>query len=349
MKHVKSWVAAFCVILIATTAALAPPAGAAAGVPVGAAARVSAGGGLYGGTLNPAPRAIRIASIFEARSFPRAVVASVFGPKRSPLGANNWSCRPSAAHPNPVILIHGFLENAFGNWNGLAPILADAGYCVFALNYGNSTGIPFINGTGDVMASVQQIAAYVAQVRQATGAAHVSLIGHSMGGPLARYYADLVAPKGEVVDVIGLGPGNHPSSYDGIATLIGAFGLAGVAIGTLNVLGLPAIQQMAADTQFFNALNGHGETVAGINYLSIATVGDEFSTPYPTAFLSAVPGAHVANVLLQSVCPGLDASDHLSMPYDKNVAQLVLNALDPQDQHAIRCYRQAPIFGTTGP
>ena len=47
-----------------------------------------------------------------------------------PPGANIWSCRPSAAHPEPVVLVHGTGGNKNDNWQTFAPLLADNGYCV---------------------------------------------------------------------------------------------------------------------------------------------------------------------------------------------------------------------------
>src|SRR5690348_7814701 len=62
-------------------------------------------------------------------------------------GANNWSCHPTRRHPRPVVLVHGTFANRDDNWQTYAPLLANHGYCVFALNYGANPDYP---GTEDV-------------------------------------------------------------------------------------------------------------------------------------------------------------------------------------------------------
>src|ERR1700727_1411206 len=43
-------------------------------------------------------------------------------PTASPPGANNWSCRPTAAPPRPVGLVHGTFENMADNGEPLSPL-----------------------------------------------------------------------------------------------------------------------------------------------------------------------------------------------------------------------------------
>ena len=54
-----------------------------------------------------------------------------------PAGANVGR-KPSAAHPDPVILIHGVFSNQNTAWQALSPTLANNGYCVYTLAYGQT-------------------------------------------------------------------------------------------------------------------------------------------------------------------------------------------------------------------
>jgi hypothetical protein len=42
-------------------------------------------------------------------------------------GANNWFCRPSAAHPYPVVLVPATAANIGFNWVMYSPALVNAG------------------------------------------------------------------------------------------------------------------------------------------------------------------------------------------------------------------------------
>jgi triacylglycerol lipase len=76
-------------------------------------------------------------------NFSAGVLAAALTPGAPPPGSNDWSCRPSAAHPEPVILVHGLAANMTDNWQTISPLLANNGYCVFALTYGTNPDFPF--------------------------------------------------------------------------------------------------------------------------------------------------------------------------------------------------------------
>ena len=225
-----------------------------------------------------------------------------------PPGANDWTCRPTPSRPRPVVLVHGTFANRYDNWLTMSPALKAAGYCVFALNYGGYGGEPLgIYATGPIARSAQPLDDFVERVRYATGAAKVSLVGHSQGGMMPRYYLKYLGGKYVVDDLVGLAPSNH---------------------GTTNPLappaGLlcPACAQQAAGSAFLQDLNAGDETPGNVSYTVVVTRYDEVVTPYTSGYLA---GDNTTNVRIQDRCR-LDLVDHLGIAFDPAAIQWTKNA-----------------------
>jgi triacylglycerol esterase/lipase EstA (alpha/beta hydrolase family) len=261
-------------------------------------------------------------------------------PTASPPGANNWSCKPSAARPVPVILVHGTFADMADSWQALSPLLYNNGYCVFALNYGSydGSGSVGVDATGDIAASAQQLSTFVDRVLAATGAKKVDLVGHSQGGMMPRYYIKNLGGASKVDTLVGLAPSNHGTTLEGLFTLAGYFPGASALVG----VDCPACEEQEAGSSFITALNQGGETVPSVKYTVIESDNDEVVTPYTSAFLASAP--NVTNILLQNQC-ALDQGEHLSMPYDHIADADVLTALDPADPQHPACTPVLPVSG----
>ncbi|MEA3035136.1 MAG: hypothetical protein QOH04_895 [Sphingomonadales bacterium] len=238
--------------------------------------------------------------------------APVWGvtPGVDPPGVNPASCALTAAHPVPVVLVHGTWLDRSVSWNVLGPKLAADGYCVYSLDYGR-------RGTQPVADSAGELAAFVDQVLARTGAARVSIVGHSQGGMMPRQYIKFDGGLGKVDDLIGIAPSNHGST--------GSFGQYAAQYGDS-----PAAADQEAGSPFLTNLNAGDETpqpATGpqISYTNLETSHDEIVTPYSSAFLAGASG-EVTNVLLQDRCPA-DAFEHILLTDDPVVVQWVENAL----------------------
>ena len=56
-----------------------------------------------------------------------AAAPYVLQPTKPPAGSNNNSCKPTAAHPYPVVLVNGTIATMGENWPVLSPLLKNNG------------------------------------------------------------------------------------------------------------------------------------------------------------------------------------------------------------------------------
>ncbi|KDN18419.1 lipase [Amycolatopsis rifamycinica] len=265
-----------------------------------------------------------------------AAVYSLGAPTIAPPGANDWNCRPSERHPNPVLLSNGTTANAYENWANLSRKLADAGYCVFAGNFGGAPG-SFLQTVGPVADTAKALAAFGDRVLAATGAAKLDVVGHSQGGMNIRYWIKYLGGADKISRLVGLSPSNHGTDLFGLLSTLERIPGVPAALGTV----CQACNDQAVGSDFLADLNAGGETVPGIQYTVIQTRYDDVVTPYASAFLA--PAANVKNILLQNVC-GLDFTDHLGITYDPVAQGLVLNALDPAHAKTPPCVFVPPVI-----
>jgi triacylglycerol esterase/lipase EstA (alpha/beta hydrolase family) len=244
-----------------------------------------------------------------------AYAASSTSSAGSVAGANDFSCRPSQAHPFPVVLVHGTFGNA-SNFSALSPRLAEAGFCVFALSYGCQNMQQLICGTAPIEDSAAQLSAFVDRVLGATGASKVDIVGHSQGGMMPRFYLRFLNGASKVDRLVGLAPSNHGTTVNGMQYLAAA--LAGA-------VGCDACLEQFAGSAFLARLNAGGDTLPNVRYTVIETRFDEVVTPFTSAFLS---GPAVTNILLPDRC-GFDTTGHVSIVFDPNAIGWVRSALDP--------------------
>jgi triacylglycerol esterase/lipase EstA (alpha/beta hydrolase family) len=276
--------------------------------------------------------------------FGTSFIANFSHPTTSPPGANDFSCRPGAAHPDPVILVHGTFENMNDNWQAASPVLVNHGYCVFAFNYGGGTPTDNLQGTGDIATSAGQLAAFVTKVLTATGARKADLVGHSQGGMMPRYYINVLGGAKKVATLVGLAPSNYGTTLDGLTALGQQLGLLDPVNKFLSTTCAACVEQEQGSA-FLQSLNAT-PTVPGVNYTVIETTGDEVVTPYTNAFLPSAP--NVTNITLQNQC-SMDKSDHLEIANDPVAMADMLNALDPAHPVRVPCLVVLPVFGPVGP
>jgi triacylglycerol esterase/lipase EstA (alpha/beta hydrolase family) len=224
------------------------------------------------------------------------------------------SCRVTAAHPFPVVLVHGTFENS-GMWSQFQPVLQQAGFCVSAIDY---------NSTQDIAVSARQLSTFVDQVLAASGGTKVDIVGHSQGGMLPRYFLKNLNGAPRTHSLIAFAPSNYGTTLAGLELIAGPFVAALCTSCGQQLTGSP----------FLVRLNNPSDTTAGVNYTVIESSHDEVVTPFTNAFLRS---SGVTNQLIQNSCPA-DAAGHIALATeDRNAWRLALNALDPAHAQPVNC------------
>jgi triacylglycerol esterase/lipase EstA (alpha/beta hydrolase family) len=289
---------------------------------------------------------VAVSALLLAVGAPAVAVADpvIPSPAQAPTegleGANDFSCRPPAEHPRPVVLVHGTWADAQASWKSLVPVLKSEGYCVFALDYGYKATLSYGNplnlfGGDDIAQSAQELGRFVDSVLATTGASQVDIVGHSQGGTLARQYmkfdggADYLNPAANKVHtLVTLGATNHGTTYDSkqiVGDIAQQFGIPVTFVAAATV-GPSAVQQFAG-SPFMQLLNAGGDTMPGVDYTIIATHLDTVSTPPEATFLTAGAGATVDNVWVQDGCPS-NPTTHATLPTDPRAMWMVMRGLD---------------------
>ena len=286
----------------------------------------------------PAQAAASLPLQGEAQAFLNSTL--VWNYTAAPAGANR-SCTLSAAHPYPVILTEGTFASMYNSFGAISPDLVNNGYCVYAFNYGQTIPFSGFYAMGSIASSAAELSTEVNTVLSKTGASKVDIVGWSQGGMMPRYYINDLGGASKVNMLVGFAPSNYGTNLDGVVNLVADLGALGVTTALLSVT-CEACAEQIQDSSFLGSLN-QTPTAPGVKYVVIETADDDVVTPYTNAFLPVA--ANVQDITLQTQCPQ-DASDHISIPYDSNALQDMINVLGPDSpDFQPSCAAVGPIIG----
>ncbi len=267
--------------------------------------------------------------------------AAFIAPAAQAAGGNNDpSCKPTAAHPFPVVFLHGLGATYYEDLNFLQADIAGLGYCTFSATYGAYPGFPYVGGLRPVADSAGEIKAFIEQVLSETGAAKVDIVGHSEGGFQSLYVTKTQGIASQVDKVVAIAPPTHGTTFAGLYNLAYLFGQAErAAVGqALTAFGCPACSDLGVGGSAVATLDNGPIAQPGVSYTVITSRYDELVTPTGTAFVNE-PG--VKNEYVQDTCP-FDPVGHIGEAYDLNVWHLVQNALDPSNAKPFTCSAGSP-------
>lgn len=255
----------------------------------------------------------------------------------NPPGANDWSCVPSAAHPEPVVLVHGVIGNGAG-WPAMAPLLHNNGYCVYSVTYGVypsqvGTAIAGMGGMEPIPVSSKELRDFVNRVLNSSGAEKVNLLTWSEGTLVAANYllfdggAEVVA---QTFNLVPIWAGTHAA--DPLVNAAYGLGVESTVFDALRPICQGCVDMLPVSDNI-KTLQAAGVYAPGVHYTNLVTRADTEVVPY-TSGIREAPNA--TNIVLQDVCP-VNFAGHNSVSVDPTVAALMLNTFSPGSVAEIPC------------
>lgn len=226
-----------------------------------------------------------IASLLScARHYPSGVL-----PGRAPAPGASL---PAEGHRTPVMLVHGFGHNRSGWWV-LRRHLAEAGFPVVdSFNYNPMTR--------DVPANARRLAARIEMLRRSCGADKVHIVGHSLGGILARWFVQELDGASVVDTVVTIGTPHE---------------------GTMSAWAVPGrtISELRPGSWVVRRLEASARR-SDVNWVAIYSNVDELVMPSRSAMLRH-PALDAVNILAKD-------HGHVSMMISPLVARTVVHQLE---------------------
>ena len=262
--------------------------------------------------LSPARRRLVLALVTLVLVVAAAAVASIVVPRSSGGGSTAVAQDDTTG---PVLLVPGY-GGSTTSLSALADRLTAAGRDATVVQ------VPG-DGTGDLNASADVLAAAVDDALARTGAAGVDVVGYSAGGVIARLWA---ADGGadQARRVLTLGSPHHGTT------------VADLASGVLPAECPEGCRQLTTDSRLLAELNAGDETPDGPTWVSVWTTADQTVTPPDSARLEGA-----VDLPVQQVCADSRVA-HGQLPADPLVQGIVLAELaagPPAELGAADCAR----------
>lgn len=195
----------------------------------------------------------------------------------------------------PILLVHGFADNR-SVFAVLGRALRKRGFgMVYCLNHSLLSTL-----TGDVRSAARDLGREVERICEATSADQVHVVGHSLGGLVARYYVQRLGGDARVHTLVTLGTPHHGTM-------------------TAYLLPTPVLYQLRPHSDIVTELAAPSPGCR-TRFVAVWSELDGWIVPQHNARLDH-PDLLVTNYQLSDV-------GHLSLPVDPRAVHTVVSALD---------------------